>query len=101
MGGRRIRGLDDAGPDGYAIDTRSDLDAALQGGCGDPDCKNCGEPQEMLVLSSKCHTGAGVEAAYFKDGFVYIRCHVCQKPIVKIPVADTLLSASSIDPESN
>ena len=56
-------------------------------------CPCCGEkysPQKWVNLISRCHPKRHVSASYW-DGFIYLTCGKCRKPIVRIPVDKSLL----------
>ena len=59
--------------------------------CGHPECKN--EPytkDNPCVIAAQCHKGCGVNVHYW-DGFLYLSCDKCEKPICKIEVKKSLL----------
>ena len=50
---------------------------------------NCEHDNHYLVLSSKCHPGAGLKVAYDQDtGNLLVSCNECNAPITAIVVGD-------------
>ncbi len=52
--------------------------------CSVPKC-TCGG---ILYLHSKCHPEEPVWCSYHPDGFIIVRCSICEKEIAKIQVAE-------------
>jgi hypothetical protein len=73
-------------PDNVA-QSRKQLDKALTRGCQDPTCTAPHKPLTEIYLQSNCHNGAGLCAAYQKDGKLVLTCRVCHRLVVIVDVA--------------
>lgn len=72
----------------YELITWPNLESMCQAGC--PCCNEKHSKENPLEFASKCHPGEPTWVQYW-DGFIYIRCSVCEKPIGKIEVSRSLL----------
>lgn len=68
------------------VKDRIGLDAMLDSGCGDPNCKEHHVPQKEIFLKSACHPTAGVKASYRRGGTLRLVCNECKMPLVDIVV---------------
>jgi hypothetical protein len=62
-----------------------DLDEILARGCSTPGCTH--EHHHGLVLSPRCHPGAGQKVIGRAGGIVEVLCDECEKPIVTLQLA--------------
>jgi len=68
--------------------TQVELDKMAAGGCGDPDCKDCGKPLDELYLHSVCCRKTTHHVYYVTaTGCVHVECGKCRKPVAVIKVA--------------
>lgn len=67
--------------------TRADLDNQS---CEVPGCRHNHAPGSTpLYLHPRCHPRQGVEVEY-RDGVLYVRCHVCKMRVGEFAVAPGL-----------
>lgn len=52
--------------------------------CVMPECDHTSHDTEMFI-HARCHMEAGVEV-FVQDGWLYIRCAECQKPVMATPL---------------
>lgn len=69
-----------------------DLEKSSREGCQcqDPGCNKVFTEDNPMEMGTKCHIGSPVWVSYW-DGWLYLRCATCDKPVVRIPVGRSLL----------
>lgn len=58
--------------------------------CGKPGCDRVFSADNPMEFGCQCHPGSPVWASYW-DGYVYIRCAVCDKPVARFAINRSLL----------
>lgn len=58
--------------------------------CNNPGCDKMFTEDNPMEMGVDCHRGSPLWVSYW-DGWLYIRCAVCDKPVVRIPVGTSLL----------
>lgn len=58
--------------------------------CGKSGCEGPFTEENPMEMAVKCHVGSPVVVTYW-DGWLYLSCSKCDKPVVKVPVSRSLL----------
>lgn len=68
------------------------LEESCAGGCccNNEDCDKVFTETNPMEMGVDCHRGSPLWVSYW-DGWLYLRCATCDKPVVRIPVSKSLL----------
>jgi len=79
----------DPSPDQYPTIEWPELESMIAEGC--PCCDQSYTSENRLDLISRCHPKGRLSAGYW-DGYIYLTCMECGKPIVRIPISQRLIA---------